>query len=94
MIDRISYGKDYANDVFDFEIEAAGTQFQATDASRTAFETLWDGNVWMIFRNTVTNVLHWDFVRLFIAKFHSWAYDLIQRPRAYHRYSRSRQPSH
>ncbi|VDB99673.1 unnamed protein product [Peniophora sp. CBMAI 1063] len=56
-----NYGKDYANDVFDFEIEAAGTQFQATDASRAAFETLWNGNVWMIFRNTVTNVLHWDF---------------------------------
>ncbi|KZV71320.1 polysaccharide lyase family 8 protein [Peniophora sp. CONT] len=56
-----NYGKDYANDVFDFETEAAGTQFQATSASRTAFETLWNGNVWMIFRNTVTDVLHWDF---------------------------------
>ncbi|KAJ3548404.1 hypothetical protein NM688_g5302 [Phlebia brevispora] len=56
-----NYGKDYANDVFDFELEAAGTQFQASGASRTAFETLWTGNPWMVYRNIFTNVLHWDF---------------------------------
>lgn len=51
-----------ANDVFDFELEAAGTQFQASGASRSAFETLWAGNVWMVYRNIFTNALHWDFV--------------------------------
>ncbi|KAI0274676.1 polysaccharide lyase family 8 protein [Gloeopeniophorella convolvens] len=56
-----NYGKDYANDVFDFEIEAAGTEFQATTASRDAFTILWQFQPWMIFRNTLTNVLHWDF---------------------------------
>lgn len=53
-----------SNDVLDFELEAAGTQFQASGASRTAFETLWTGNVWMIYRNIFTNVLHWDFVSI------------------------------
>ncbi|KAA1468236.1 polysaccharide lyase family 8 protein [Dentipellis sp. KUC8613] len=56
-----NYGKDYANDVFDLEIEAGGTSFQASTESRSAFEVLWEGNIWMIFRNTVTNVLHWDY---------------------------------
>ncbi|THH15976.1 hypothetical protein EW146_g4583 [Bondarzewia mesenterica] len=63
-----NYGKDYfqsimcsSNDVLDFEIEAAGTEFQATNSSRSAFSALWEGNQWMIFRNTLTNVLHWDF---------------------------------
>jgi hypothetical protein len=58
-----SYGKDYLNDIFDFEIEAAGTVFQAPQASRDAVITLLQGDTWMIFRNTLTNVLHWDFVR-------------------------------
>ncbi|KAG2366568.1 polysaccharide lyase family 8 protein [Suillus spraguei] len=56
-----NYGKDFANDVFNLEIEAAGTQFAANATSRTAFETLFDGNRWMIFRNVQTNVSHWDF---------------------------------
>jgi hypothetical protein len=53
---------DYLNDIFDFEIEAGGTEFQATDASHSAIITLLQGDEWMIFRNTLTNVLHWDFV--------------------------------
>ncbi|OJT12944.1 Chondroitinase-AC [Trametes pubescens] len=56
-----NYGKDYENDLFDFEIEAGGTQFQAGTDSRTALETLVDGDQWMIYRNIFTNVLHWDF---------------------------------
>ncbi|KAI0067696.1 polysaccharide lyase family 8 protein [Artomyces pyxidatus] len=56
-----NYGKDYANDVFDVEIEAGGTSLAAGSASRSAFNVLWQANPWMIFRNTVTNVLHWDF---------------------------------
>ncbi|OCH96194.1 polysaccharide lyase family 8 protein [Obba rivulosa] len=56
-----NYGKDYENDLFDFEIEAGGTEFQAGSASRSALEVLLDGDQWMIYRNIFTNVLHWDF---------------------------------
>lgn len=45
-----------SNDVLDLETEAAGTQFAANATSRTALETLFDGNRWMIFRNVQTNV--------------------------------------
>ncbi|KAF8078587.1 chondroitin AC/alginate lyase [Lyophyllum atratum] len=58
-----NYGKDYANDILDVEIEAGGTQFAANATSQTAFATLFDGDRWMIYRNAVTDVLHWDFVR-------------------------------
>ncbi|KAI0043192.1 polysaccharide lyase family 8 protein [Auriscalpium vulgare] len=56
-----NYGKDYSNDVLDLDIEAGGTAFAAGQASQDAFNILWQSNIWMIFRNTVTNVLHWDF---------------------------------
>ncbi|KAG1783909.1 polysaccharide lyase family 8 protein [Suillus placidus] len=56
-----NYGKDFSNDVLNLETEAAGTQFAANATSKTAFETLFDGNRWMIFRNVQTNVSHWDF---------------------------------
>lgn len=56
-----NYGKDFSNDVLNLETEAAGTQFAANVTSRTALETLFDGNRWMIFRNVRTNVSHWDF---------------------------------
>ncbi|OBZ79153.1 Chondroitinase-AC [Grifola frondosa] len=56
-----NYGKDYENDLFSFEIEAGGTQFQAGPEARSAVETLVDGDQWMIYRNVFTNVLHWDF---------------------------------
>ncbi|KAF8898702.1 polysaccharide lyase family 8 protein [Infundibulicybe gibba] len=56
-----NYGKDYANDVLNLEIAAADTQFQANDVSKVAFSSLISANQWMIFRNTLTGVLHWDF---------------------------------
>lgn len=56
-----NYGKDYTNDIVDLEVEAGGTQFQATPASQTALATLFDGDRWMIYRNVLTGVLHWDF---------------------------------
>ncbi|KAF8640729.1 hypothetical protein AX17_000381 [Amanita inopinata Kibby_2008] len=56
-----NYGKDYTNDLLDIEMEASGTQFAAGTISRIAFETLLDGDRWMIYRNTLTGVLHWDF---------------------------------
>ncbi|KAI0304970.1 galactose mutarotase-like domain-containing protein [Russula brevipes] len=59
-----NYGKDYSNDVLELEIAAAGTQYAAGDTSRRAFETLVDGDQWMIYRNVKTNVLHWDFSTL------------------------------
>ncbi|KAI0365220.1 galactose mutarotase-like protein [Pilatotrama ljubarskyi] len=59
-----NYGKDYTNDVLALEIAAAGTQYSAKNAStgsQMAFETLLQGDLWMIYRNILTNVLHWDF---------------------------------
>lgn len=50
------------NDILDIEIEAGGTQFSANSDSQTAFATLFDGDLWMIYRNALTDVLHWDFV--------------------------------
>ncbi|KAI0778157.1 galactose mutarotase-like protein [Trametes elegans] len=59
-----NYGKDYATDVLALEIAAANTQYSASNSStgsQQAFETLLDGDIWMIYRNIKTNVLHWDF---------------------------------
>ena len=50
--------------VLSIEIGAAGTSFAASQAARSAFETLFTGHRWMIFYNSLTAVLHWDFVRL------------------------------
>lgn len=46
----------------DLETEAAGTQFEADEGSKNALITLFDGDQWMIYRNVLTGVLHWDFV--------------------------------
>jgi len=51
-----------SNDVLELQIDAAGTQYAADATSQRAFETLIDGDQWMIYRNVKTNVLHWDFV--------------------------------
>ncbi|KAJ6604690.1 polysaccharide lyase family 8 protein, partial [Mycena vulgaris] len=56
-----NYGSAHTNDVVDLEVEAGGTQFEATPASQTALATLFDGDRWMIYRNVLTGVLHWDF---------------------------------
>ena len=63
MIHSGNYGKDFANNVMALEIEAGGTEFAANDTGIDAFETLWDGNQWMVVYNTLTSVLHWDLVR-------------------------------
>ncbi|KAJ3576650.1 hypothetical protein NP233_g291 [Leucocoprinus birnbaumii] len=59
-----NYGKDFTNDVVDLETEAAQTQFAANSDSQSALATLFDGDRWMIFRNSLTGVLHWDFSAL------------------------------
>ncbi|TFK57256.1 polysaccharide lyase family 8 protein [Heliocybe sulcata] len=59
-----NYGKDYTNDDLGIELEAEGTQLAATNDSRAALETLIDGDQWMIYRNVLTGVLHWDFSAL------------------------------
>lgn len=51
-----------ANDVLFLEVQAGGTQFAAADSTKDVFATLIDGDRWMIFRNVITGVLHWDFV--------------------------------
>ncbi|KAJ7765823.1 polysaccharide lyase family 8 protein [Mycena maculata] len=56
-----AYGKDYANDVFNLEICAGGTEFQSGNTSMAAFTDLLLADQWMIFFNTITSVLHWDY---------------------------------
>ena len=48
------------------EIIAGGTTFAAGPVQKNAFNILIEGSQWMIFRNTETGVLHWDFVSLFL----------------------------
>ncbi|KAJ7597075.1 polysaccharide lyase family 8 protein [Mycena floridula] len=56
-----NYGNVYSNDIVDLELEAKGTSFSAADAPRAALATLFDGDRWMIFYNSITGVIHWDF---------------------------------
>ena len=60
-----------ANDVLGLEIIAAGTKHSAQNSrsgavSQKAFESLLDADRWMIYRNTKTGVVHWDFVSLLL----------------------------
>ncbi|KAJ7149832.1 polysaccharide lyase family 8 protein [Mycena crocata] len=50
-----------ANDVFNLEISAAGTQFQAASSAIAVFTQLLISDHWMTFRNTITDILHWDY---------------------------------
>ncbi|KAJ8522568.1 hypothetical protein ONZ45_g912 [Pleurotus djamor] len=59
-----NYGKDFVNDLLAFELQAAGTQFAASHEGQLVLETLFKGNLWMIYRNTITGVNHWDFSSL------------------------------
>jgi hypothetical protein len=43
-------------------LESAGTEFSPDSDAQNTFATLTDGDSWMIFRNSLTGVLHWDFV--------------------------------
>ncbi|KAJ6524244.1 polysaccharide lyase family 8 protein [Mycena vulgaris] len=56
-----AYGKDYVNDVLNLEISSGGTQFQAGTSSMGVVTSLLIADQWMIFRNTITNILHWDY---------------------------------
>ncbi|KXN90692.1 Chondroitinase-AC [Leucoagaricus sp. SymC.cos] len=59
-----NYGKDFSNDVLDLEIQAAQTRFAAGEEPRSNLATLYDGNRWMIYYNTLTGVAHWDYSAL------------------------------
>lgn len=61
------------NDIVAFEIEAAETRFAANSESRSALALLFEGDHWMIFRNTITGVLHWDFVSTSLISFDSYS---------------------
>ncbi|KAI0033265.1 galactose mutarotase-like domain-containing protein [Vararia minispora EC-137] len=58
---RVNYGAGYLTDVANLEIVAADTQYQADEASRSAVLKLLEGNLWTIFRNAKTDILHWDY---------------------------------
>ncbi|KAG8896226.1 hypothetical protein FRC00_006243 [Tulasnella sp. 408] len=57
-----NYGKDYANLVLLLELSSAGTQWEANQNSREAFGLHIEGSSWMMYRNTRTHIVHWDFV--------------------------------
>jgi hypothetical protein len=50
------------NAVLNLEEAASGTRFTSDDSERNVFSTLIDADKWMVVYNTVTGVLHWDFV--------------------------------
>ncbi|KAJ6552997.1 chondroitin AC/alginate lyase [Mycena capillaripes] len=56
-----NYGQDFTSDILDLEVEAGATRFQASPAAQSAFALLFDGDAWMIYKNVLTGVLHWDF---------------------------------
>ncbi|KAJ7576365.1 polysaccharide lyase family 8 protein [Mycena floridula] len=60
MLYNGNYGKDFSNAFLDLEVEAAGTQFAANSGQQAILEQLFESDRWMIVRNTVTGVLHWD----------------------------------
>ncbi|KAJ7579689.1 polysaccharide lyase family 8 protein [Mycena floridula] len=55
-----NYGRVYLVDDVNVESLAAGTRFTAGTVARNALSTLVDADRWMIYSNTITNVLHWD----------------------------------
>lgn len=57
-----NFGLYSLNTNLEFENKAAGTQYTAGDGPKSAFEVLIGGDAWIIYRNTKTGVLHWDFV--------------------------------
>ncbi|KAJ7581087.1 polysaccharide lyase family 8 protein [Mycena floridula] len=59
----LTYNGNYGdqNDVFNLEIAAGSTEFQANSTSVAAFSTLIMADLWMSFYNTLTKVAHWDF---------------------------------
>ena len=63
----MSHRLESANDVLALEIIASGTKHSAQGSdsgnqSQQAFETLLDGDQWMMYRNAQTGVVHWDLV--------------------------------
>jgi hypothetical protein len=57
-VDSLVYS---ANDILNLELPARGTEFAANSNSKGAVSALFEGDRWMIFANTQTGVLHWDF---------------------------------
>lgn len=61
MSAKIKSHLDSANDVYNLEISSANTQWAASNEGQNVFSTLLTANLWMIFLNVVTDVLHWDY---------------------------------
>ncbi|KAG8875399.1 hypothetical protein FRB98_007817 [Tulasnella sp. 332] len=55
-----NYGFDYIVLILSLELSAADTAWQGNATTISAVETLIDGSQWMIYKNTATDVLHWD----------------------------------
>ncbi|KAJ8083848.1 hypothetical protein PM082_002614 [Marasmius tenuissimus] len=55
-----NYGQDYGNNVLNLESIAAGSQWAGSQTTKNVVGTLFDGNSWMTFRDTITGIVHWD----------------------------------
>ncbi|CAE6505916.1 unnamed protein product [Rhizoctonia solani] len=56
-----NYGKDFSNSLIELELQALGTQFQASKDVQDVFGTHLDGSRWMTFTNVLRKAVHWDF---------------------------------
>ncbi|KEP47650.1 polysaccharide lyase family 8 protein [Rhizoctonia solani 123E] len=56
-----NYGKDFSNSLIELELQALGTQFQASKSVQDMFGFHLAGSRWTTFTNILRKVVHWDF---------------------------------
>ncbi|KAG8729516.1 hypothetical protein FRC11_008570 [Ceratobasidium sp. 423] len=56
-----NYGKDFSNSLIELELQALGTQFQASKSVQDIFGSHLQGSRWMTFTNVLRKVVHWDY---------------------------------
>ncbi|CAE7184577.1 unnamed protein product [Rhizoctonia solani] len=56
-----NYGKDFSNSLIELELQAIGTQFQASKSVQDTFGFHLQGSRWTTFTNVLRKVVHWDF---------------------------------
>ncbi|KAG8725998.1 hypothetical protein FRC11_001045, partial [Ceratobasidium sp. 423] len=61
MIYNGNYGKDFSNSLIELELQALGTQFQASRSVQDIFGAHLEGSRWTAFTNVLRKVVYWDF---------------------------------
>ncbi|KAL5637688.1 hypothetical protein ACGC1H_002078 [Rhizoctonia solani] len=56
-----NYGKDFSNSLIELELQALGTQFQASKSVQDIFGFHLAGSRWSTYTNVLRKVVHWDF---------------------------------